>query len=701
MQVAEEAALPAGEGEVGHGRRHRHVHADHAGLHLADELAGGGAVAGENRRCVAELGGVDRGQRLVEVLHPLESEHRTEDLLAGDRHLGRHGVEQGGPEEEAVAVLLAPVDNQRGALLLALLDVAPDPVQRLARGHGRDRGVRAWAGLVALRGAGVARHPGQAVAHAVGDPAHAHRDGAGQAALARVRERRAEHRGQRRVELRVGHHDEVVLGAGQRLHPLAAQGGALVDLVRHRRRADERDRAHELVIDQRLDRLLGAVHDVEDPVGEAGLGEQLGDAVGGERRALRGLQYERVAGGDRERREPERDHAGEVERRDRADHAEREAVHRHVHAGGDLVERLALHERGHPGRQLDYLDAAAQLAERFVYVLAVLARDEQREVVELILEQHLEAEHAPRPPRDRLVAPRLEGPGGCLDGGVDLLLAREWYLCQQLAAGGGGHGEPPAPAPGRLPPADEVRDVGSGHVGKDYPMRDRVAFVTGASRGIGAAIARLLASEGAKLGLASRSGDELGLDGAIGIECDVTDAAQVDAAVTRRAEEQGRLDVLVNNAGVGAYGPYLELPPEQLEEMVDVTLKGTLYAVRAALPHLLESDTADIVTVASVAGLRGLPKEAVYCASKFGQVGFMRALDHELHEQGVRCTSICPGGVATDFAMGRGRTPDMPELEGMMSGDDVAEAVLFVLTRPRHLRMLTVSYRPMDEPTAG
>jgi NADP-dependent 3-hydroxy acid dehydrogenase YdfG len=232
-------------------------------------------------------------------------------------------------------------------------------------------------------------------------------------------------------------------------------------------------------------------------------------------------------------------------------------------------------------------------------------------------------------------------------------------------------------------------------------MHDRVALITGASRGIGASTARLLAGEGMKLGLASRSGDDLGLDGALGIACDVTDPAQVDAAVARTVEEHGRLDVLVNNAGVGAYGDYLELPPEQLEEMVDVNLKGTLYAVRAALPHLLESDAADIVTIASVAGLRGLPKEAVYCASKFGQVGFMRALDHELREQGVRCTSICPGGVATDFAMGRGRTPDMPELEGMMSGDDVAETVLFVLTRPRHVRMLTVSYRPMEEPAAG
>jgi NAD(P)-dependent dehydrogenase (short-subunit alcohol dehydrogenase family) len=232
-------------------------------------------------------------------------------------------------------------------------------------------------------------------------------------------------------------------------------------------------------------------------------------------------------------------------------------------------------------------------------------------------------------------------------------------------------------------------------------VNGRTAFITGASRGIGAAVARQLSEQGVRLGLASRSGDDLGLPEALGIECDVTSPDQVDAAVAATVDRFGGLDVLVNNAGVGAYGPYLELDPQHLEEMIDVNLKGTLYAVRSALPHLLKSDAADIVTIASVAGLRGLPKEAVYCASKFGQVGFMRALDHELREQGVRCTNVCPGGVATDFAMGRGRTLDMPELEGMMSGDDVAETVLFVLTRPRDVRMLTVSFRPIEEPAAG
>jgi NADP-dependent 3-hydroxy acid dehydrogenase YdfG len=232
-------------------------------------------------------------------------------------------------------------------------------------------------------------------------------------------------------------------------------------------------------------------------------------------------------------------------------------------------------------------------------------------------------------------------------------------------------------------------------------MNGRTAFITGASRGIGASVARKLSEQGVRLGLASRSGEDLGLPDAVGVECDVTSSEQVEAAVAATVDRFGGLDILVNNAGVGAYGPYLELDPGHLEEMVDVNLKGTLYAVRSALPHLLRSDAADIVTIASVAGLRGLPNEAVYCASKFGQVGFMRALDHELREYGVRCTNVCPGGVATDFAMGRGRTPEMPELKGMMSADDVADSVFFVLSRPRHVRMLTVSFRPIDEAAAG
>jgi NAD(P)-dependent dehydrogenase (short-subunit alcohol dehydrogenase family) len=232
-------------------------------------------------------------------------------------------------------------------------------------------------------------------------------------------------------------------------------------------------------------------------------------------------------------------------------------------------------------------------------------------------------------------------------------------------------------------------------------LRGKVALVTGSSRGVGAAVARALAHEGVSLGLVSRSGDDLGIDGAVAGPADVRRPEDVERVVGETVERFGRLDIVVANAGVGAYGAFLDLDSEHVEEIVDVNVKGMLYTVRAALPHLLESGESDVVTLASVAGLRGLPLESVYCASKFAQVGFTRSLDHELRARGVRCTNVCPGGVATDFAMGRGRTPDMPELATMMSPEDVAEVVVFILTRPRRFRFLDAAFRPVTEASFG
>ena len=227
-------------------------------------------------------------------------------------------------------------------------------------------------------------------------------------------------------------------------------------------------------------------------------------------------------------------------------------------------------------------------------------------------------------------------------------------------------------------------------------MTDRVAFITGASRGVGAAVARAFQGDGMKVALASRSGDDLGVG--LGLECDVRSPDSVAAAVDATVAEFGGIDVVVANAGVGAYGPFLELDPDDIEAMIDINLKGTIYTARFTLPHLIERK-GDFVSLASVAGLRAFPGEAVYNASKFGMVGFTRSLDHELREQGVRVTNIAPGGIATDFAMGTGRTPD--SVEGMMSAEEVADVVLFAVNQPRGLRMMTVSFRPMNEGSWG
>src|SRR5690606_17655747 len=186
-------------------------------------------------------------------------------------------------------------------------------------------------------------------------------------------------------------------------------------------------------------------------------------------------------------------------------------------------------------------------------------------------------------------------------------------------------------------------------------LEGRAAVVTGASRGIGAAVAQALHQAGAQPARACRSGDAPGSPAAAARPSDVRDPEAIGRLVSATAEKFGGIDIVVVNAGVGSYGPFLEMPFEELEEIIDTNVKGALYTVRAALPHLMESDAADLVMLSSEAGRRSLPFEAVYCASKFAQVGLIRALDHELREKGVRCTNVAPGGVATDFAMGRGR----------------------------------------------
>ena len=228
-------------------------------------------------------------------------------------------------------------------------------------------------------------------------------------------------------------------------------------------------------------------------------------------------------------------------------------------------------------------------------------------------------------------------------------------------------------------------------------LNGKVALITGSSRGIGAAVARRLAAEGVSLGLASRSGDDLGLPNAVAQPCDVTAVEQVQRLVQATVDRFGGLDIVIANAGIGAYKPFLENNAGDIDEMIDLNVKGTLYVVWAAMPHILARGGGDVITVASESGRTGFAEETIYCASKFAQVGFTRALDAEFHGRNVRCSNVAPGSVATDFAMGAGRTPGMPELDEMLTAEDVADVVMFVLTRPRNHRIVDTFFWPMNE----
>jgi 3-oxoacyl-[acyl-carrier protein] reductase len=141
----------------------------------------------------------------------------------------------------------------------------------------------------------------------------------------------------------------------------------------------------------------------------------------------------------------------------------------------------------------------------------------------------------------------------------------------------------------------------------------------------------------------------------------------------------------------------MDLTDEKLADMMDTNVAGTVWPIRAAVPHFISEGAGDIVIVASVAGLRGAGDEAVYAATKFAQVGLAGGLDRELRDKGIRVSTLAPGGTATEFAMGAGRTPDMPGLDAMMRPEDVAAAVVTVLRQPRSMRTLLWSMRSTEE----
>lgn len=238
-------------------------------------------------------------------------------------------------------------------------------------------------------------------------------------------------------------------------------------------------------------------------------------------------------------------------------------------------------------------------------------------------------------------------------------------------------------------------------------LKDKVAVVTGASRGIGEATALTLGQAGASVVVTARAGDELAqlverLErsgvAALAAPADLARDEDVERLKQAALERFGRVDILVNNAGVGKYGPLSSLTSADYDWMMNTNMRSSFLCTAAFLPGMLERREGAIIFVASAAGLRGLPNESVYCATKFAQVGFAQSLDYETRPHGVKVSVIAPGGVNTHFALGTGRTAEDPALEEMMDAQDVAEAILFALKQPPQVRAFLIGLRPMSEP---
>jgi NADP-dependent 3-hydroxy acid dehydrogenase YdfG len=247
-------------------------------------------------------------------------------------------------------------------------------------------------------------------------------------------------------------------------------------------------------------------------------------------------------------------------------------------------------------------------------------------------------------------------------------------------------------------------------------LEGTVALVTGASSGIGEATAMVLAEEGASVALVARRRDRLealaerlgGAGKALVIEADITDQVQAENAVARTVDELGRLDALINNAGVMLLGPISDAPVEEWQRMVNLNVLGLLYCTHAALPHLLtaaESEprsVADVVNVSSTAGRVARLNSGVYNATKHGVGAFSESLRQEVTARHVRVTLIEPGATATELA-----SHNRPEIrEGMaqtfggieiMQAEDIAESIRYAVTQPRRVAVNEILIRPTEQ----
>ncbi|MEJ7680735.1 MAG: SDR family oxidoreductase [Segetibacter sp.] len=237
-------------------------------------------------------------------------------------------------------------------------------------------------------------------------------------------------------------------------------------------------------------------------------------------------------------------------------------------------------------------------------------------------------------------------------------------------------------------------------------LTGKIAIVTGASAGIGKASALALAAEGATLLITSRREERLKAlaseieamnTKAYIVAGDANDEATAKKAVETVLNVAGRIDILINNAGVGIYKNLVDTSVEEYDQMMNTNMRTTFLFTRYVVPQMLLQRQGTILMLSSMAGLYGFAGEAVYCATKFAQVGFAQALDRELRASGIKVGVICPGGVKTEFAIGHGRTEEGVAQSGMLEATDVAAAVLLACTQAPGSRIIEIQVRPMVE----
>jgi 3-oxoacyl-[acyl-carrier protein] reductase len=240
-------------------------------------------------------------------------------------------------------------------------------------------------------------------------------------------------------------------------------------------------------------------------------------------------------------------------------------------------------------------------------------------------------------------------------------------------------------------------------------LTGKVALITGASAGIGQACARALAQEGAHLVLTARRQERLdqlkreaekaGTE-AISVIGDAREESTAIKTVEAATQAFGQIDILINNTGVGNYKNLIDTSAEEYDDLMDTNVRSTFLFTRHTVPVMLKQKQGTILMISSMAGIYGFAGEAVYCATKFAQVGFAQALDKELRTQGIKVGVICPGGVKTEFALGRGRTQESVSQSNMLDPEDVADAVLLACTQAPHSRIIEIQMRTMTEPLA-